>query len=605
MANNISKINLPNDSNQYDIVGKLGRGLVRATKSSTSTSTAFDLTADGITELYDGLTIWFRNDATASASGIKLNLNNLGLKNVYRSQRNTAVTTDIEANAIHLFVYESANDRWVKMEGTYTGNDNTIGEYGGAVVAGGGNMARYSLIMQTQLDPPTFASLVTTSSTGTSKAKQTCGFLPNGNVLYQNGDTYAEGGTATGKSSTWTTVSLDLRYSFNISSTTLPTTVIGKAIYIKCTMSNGLLYLADTTWWATDLPSTQDNFYYVYVGQMYSRYQCTLYPVHPIYYHNGTKIVEYSTNSGGTDEKVKQNPYPSGSVIDPDDPDINKFHPLQFGPAFNSTFDTVTTELNAAKGLQYMPGGVLSLSNGYYTEDSDFDGGDPPDVIDENVWPTFILTRWIEDLGTTPADICQIDPNGGIYFTNYGEFDGEAMLIREGSINGGSLSFNTFNPTSEKSASFVTFVQSDNVTDFFNMNITYNDGQSQSGGYADVISCDFDTTNNKIVLRDDCLVKQAINNGGSTIQSTLTSSNWTGSSGVYTNTVTISGITASDNFEIVGFVPSSTPSDNYDIKQALGMITYGQTSTNSITFYVIGDSAPTVNITVILRKVSV
>lgn len=124
MANNISKINLPNDSNQYDIVGKLGRGLVRATKSSTSTSTAFDLTADGITELYDGLTIWFRNDATASASGIKLNLNNLGLKNVYRSQRNTAVTTDIEANAIHLFVYESANDRWVKMEGTYTGNDN-------------------------------------------------------------------------------------------------------------------------------------------------------------------------------------------------------------------------------------------------------------------------------------------------------------------------------------------------------------------------------------------------------------------------------------------------------------------------------------------------
>lgn len=304
MANNISKINLPNDSNQYDIVGKLGRGLVRATKSSTSTSTAFDLTADGITELYDGLTIWFRNDATASASGIKLNLNNLGLKNVYRSQRNTAVTTDIEANAIHLFVYELANDRWVKMEGTYTSNSDTMGEYGGAVVAGGGNMARYSLIMQTQLDPPTFASLVTTSSTGTSKAKQTCGFLPNGKVLYQNVDTYAEGGTA-GQPSIWTIVSLDLRYSFNISSTTLPTTVIGKAIYIKCTMSNGLLYLADTTWWATDLPSTQDNFYYVYVGQMYSRYQCTLYPVHPIYYHDGTKIVEYST-SGGTDENVKQ-----------------------------------------------------------------------------------------------------------------------------------------------------------------------------------------------------------------------------------------------------------------------------------------------------------
>mgnify|MGYP007013942103 CR=1 FL=1 len=29
---------------------------------------------------------------------------------------------------------------------------------------------------------------------------------------------------------------------------------------------------------------------------MYSRYQCTVAPNHPIYYHNGTKIVEYMDN---------------------------------------------------------------------------------------------------------------------------------------------------------------------------------------------------------------------------------------------------------------------------------------------------------------------
>ena len=313
------------------------RGVVRAVKnSSTSTSTAFVLTAEGITEYYDGLMVIFKNDATASASGITINLNGIGAKSVWNSDRNSAIATGIRANGEYILIFDYANNRWVMYVGYYDTNSNTIGEYAGPTIAGNGNMARYSLIMQTQLDPPRFASLVTTSTTSTNKIKQSCGFIPNGVVFYQSAGTYADGESA-GRTGVWCIISgIDARYSTNVSSTTLPADTSGKAFYIKGTITGGLFYLADT-WWAVDLPTTADGYYYIYVGQMYSRYQFSLFPNHPIYYHDGTSIKEYTMDANVT----QTNTTASGN-----------YRLLLSGTA---TGNTETTTVNKTSTLYYDP----------------------------------------------------------------------------------------------------------------------------------------------------------------------------------------------------------------------------------------------------------
>lgn len=69
------------------------------------------------------------------------------------------------------------------------------------------------------------------------------------------------------------------------------------------------------------------------------------------------------------------------------------------------------------------------------------------------------------------------------------------------------------------------------------------------------------------------------------------------------NAVTVQGITATDNVEIVGFNPTGlTPSVAADVKDALGLITYGDTSANTITFYALSGTVPSVDIPIILRK---
>ena len=85
------------------------------------------------------------------------------------------------------------------------------------------------------------------------------------------------------------------------------------------------------------------------------------------------------------------------------------------------------------------------------------------------------------------------------------------------------------------------------------------------------------------------------------IETTLSAGNWT-SSAPYTYTLSAEGVTAADNYEIVGFTPTASADTNKYIKEALGFITYGETSANTITFYAVEDK-PLYNIPIVLRKV--
>lgn len=85
------------------------------------------------------------------------------------------------------------------------------------------------------------------------------------------------------------------------------------------------------------------------------------------------------------------------------------------------------------------------------------------------------------------------------------------------------------------------------------------------------------------------------------IRNTLSVASWSDNS-PYTYNITVSGVTDQDNFEIVGFDPTDSADTNNAIKEALGYITYGTTSTNTITLIAFSNK-PAVDIPIVLRKV--
>lgn len=100
----------------------------------------------------------------------------------------------------------------------------------------------------------------------------------NANAAFSGGNAYYSFNT------------VDLRYTFNCG-----TTLTGhKPFYLVVipTSTPGMCKIANSTPWAQELPETADGYYYILLGRTYNSYQMSLYPCHPVYYHNGTTIQE-------------------------------------------------------------------------------------------------------------------------------------------------------------------------------------------------------------------------------------------------------------------------------------------------------------------------
>lgn len=294
--------------------------VVKGTQTAGTAAWTGEIDVDA---LYDGLTIAYYLPR-AGASGVTLNLTlsgggTTGAKEVWVSG-NTRMSTHYPPGSTVYLTYWSAGsitingtatttDRWV---GNEYWNSNTIGEYAGACIAGPNGMARYSLIMQ--VDEDHWESLVTTSTTATTKTKNTSGFLLTSPILYQSAGTYAENGVA-GYSGVWSVATgIDLRYSFNC---TNAWSSAGRPLYLVGTISGDKFYLKDTTWWADELPSAGDSTYaYWYVGQMQSAYQCTLHPVHPIYIYTNNSWKAFRGDTGITDYNTMLNMTQTGTYPD-------------------------------------------------------------------------------------------------------------------------------------------------------------------------------------------------------------------------------------------------------------------------------------------------
>lgn len=105
-------------------------GILYATVDSTSTSTNFTATVNGLTELYDGACVMLHNGVVTSAKGFTINVNGLGAKKCYSNMTNaTQESTIFNVAYTMLFVYstslDSGNGGWWLYRGydantTYT-----------------------------------------------------------------------------------------------------------------------------------------------------------------------------------------------------------------------------------------------------------------------------------------------------------------------------------------------------------------------------------------------------------------------------------------------------------------------------------------------------
>lgn len=272
-----------------------------ATVDSTSTATAFTVqVAEFANETgpRDGMFFYIRNNKVASASGWTLNVNGWGGKPVYNASAERT-TTGFALNRIFPCWYDStlATDGcWVigyltDANTTYSTFRN-IDHGNGAGRIAHSVVYRYQILFEKDSDYVTPLNNVSNGYNNTKKAMLTdVEFDPFGEIFYwYSSETVAKDARVRGDYLNYIYGSLDLRYTFNCGTTL----TAYKPFYLVVDIgTNGKAKIASSTPWAQELPSTNDGHYYIFLGRTYSAYQLSLYPWHPVYYHDGTSIRQY------------------------------------------------------------------------------------------------------------------------------------------------------------------------------------------------------------------------------------------------------------------------------------------------------------------------
>ena len=274
-----------------------------------------------VNALYTGLTInyYLPYDGVASTN-VTLNLTladgttTTGAKNVYITTGR--LTTHYGAGRNILMTYYAAgdisikgtattDDRWI-CDAYYDSNSNDLAyqirNYYNYYKAGANKVFPYTFIMQ--CSDGRWESIVTSSSTGTSKARNTHGFRLGQLALMYANATYNENAKIA-DANVWFQQSsglVDHRYSFNTANNATSGTTSQKPVYLvgSINSSDGLFYL-DTTWWTQTLPSTADGKLYIYLGDAYDYYRMSFIVKNPIYRYIDGKIQEYSQSASYAD----------------------------------------------------------------------------------------------------------------------------------------------------------------------------------------------------------------------------------------------------------------------------------------------------------------
>ncbi len=266
---------------------------------STSTSTVFTATVDGITELRDGVCVLLKNGVVTSAAGYTININGLGAKPTFNNM--TAATRDttiFNKDYTMLFIYDSTRvvdgitGAWCGYRG-YDANTNTLGyqlrtnSYSLTTL----DAFRYYKILFTSADGNHWvpASADSANSDTSAKVVNQRPINPFGEIVYCGDSTaYSANGTPSA-TALWQQYTLTLGYSFNRTGAALTLTA-KKPVYVKCTpqLDSSAIIDADTPY-VQDLPTTDDGKIYILLGIAYSATNIELTMKHPVYcYKNGS-----------------------------------------------------------------------------------------------------------------------------------------------------------------------------------------------------------------------------------------------------------------------------------------------------------------------------
>lgn len=300
-------------------------GILYGEVDSTSTSTVFTATIPGITELYDGLTIFLRNGVVTSASGFTININNLGAKGVYNNQGTgnpttptapTRETSIFNINYTMMFIYSEDlvdGGAWIVLRG-YNSDTNTIAyqlRTNSYSLPMDSVTYRYRLLFSsadnTKWVPATNSS--STNATSSRTVVQTK-INPFGSIVYYGHTSSIAAGSRPGATYLWEQYPIALGYSFNRTGAAL-TLTSWKPVYLKCApQTDGTAIMDADAPIVQDLPSTADGKIYIFLGVAYSATNIELNVHHPVYeYKDGhvrlwsnsyvpTKVSELTNDSG-------------------------------------------------------------------------------------------------------------------------------------------------------------------------------------------------------------------------------------------------------------------------------------------------------------------
>lgn len=272
---------------------------------STSTATVFTATVDGITSLYDGVTVMLKNGVVTSASGFTININGLGAKPVYNNMATgngvtptnpTRETTIFNINYTMLFTYSEdivSGGGWICYRG-YDANTNTIGYQlrTNSTVMNVSDTARYYKIYFTSADNTEWvpASVNSTNNATSVRPVNQRPINPFGRIVYTSASTNFTQGSNLTATTIWDQYTLNLGYSFNNTGQALNMTVKAP-VYLKCApQSDGSAIMDSSNPIVQALPNSADGKIYIYLGIAYSATNIELFINHPVYYYDGNAI---------------------------------------------------------------------------------------------------------------------------------------------------------------------------------------------------------------------------------------------------------------------------------------------------------------------------
>ena len=309
---NIKQIKLP-DNNTYDITDAYKSGIYTVIGTQTAATGSWTGALHGVSALYDGLTIMYYLPWAGSGNAtLNLTLDDgttTGAINCYYGNA-TRLTTHYGKGCNVVMTYWSAGS--IKIDGTattdnrwianadYTVNDTAyyIRRAATNVLAGANKIFPYTIIME--LADGRWESIVTSSSTGTGKARNTHGFRLGQVLLMYANATYNENARVA-NNNLWSqdTANIDARYSFNVANNaTAGFLNANKPVYLVGALaSDGLFYL-DTTWWTQTLPSTEDGKLYIHIGDCTDYYRMNFNEVKPIYRYSNGAVREFVQDAG-------------------------------------------------------------------------------------------------------------------------------------------------------------------------------------------------------------------------------------------------------------------------------------------------------------------